>query len=206
MTVYGYARVSVAADGSGVPDNLQTQVQQLERAGCERIFREVARGARYDRPVLQELLAKLLPGDTVVFPALDRLGRGVLKTLELLDQLHRRDVTVKCLREGFDPTTPMGQAMMTICAALAELERSAIVERTKAGLERARQQGKLHGRKWSLTKDQMLHVRELRRQGYSWRRTAAAVGTSVDVCRRVCRVPDIEALPAAVFADYRRRS
>ena len=93
----------------------------------------------------QALYAYARKGDTVVVGAIDRLGRDTIDVLETVEALQRKGVTVVSMREGFDLASPIGKAMLTMLAAVAELERSNIKARQMAGIERAKAQGKRLG-------------------------------------------------------------
>jgi DNA invertase Pin-like site-specific DNA recombinase len=105
-------------------------------------------GSKERRPALDELLkdAKRRKCDVLVCWRLDRLGRNLKHLITLLDDLTALGVTFVSLAEGIDATTPAGKLRMHILGAIAEFERGRIVERVKAGLQRARAQGKRLGR------------------------------------------------------------
>ena len=164
--IYGYIRVSVASDADA--SNLENQRRAL--TGCDQIFEDVMTGGRYDRPGLQSLLSTVQEGDTITVVALDRLGRSVLEMLELLRSLKEQKVNVISHREIVDQESSIGRMMLTICLSLAEMERGLASERTKAGLTRVRMQGGYLGRRFVMTKEQVMQLQELREQGYSWGR------------------------------------
>ncbi|MCP3764119.1 recombinase family protein [Domibacillus sp. A3M-37] len=139
MANIGYARVSTK------DQNLDLQIDALEKENCERIFTEKASSVR-DRKVFNECWNYLRKGDTLVVWKLDRLGRTTKKLLELIEELENRSINLKILTLGVDTSTPAGRLFFTIMAGLAEMERDLIVERTKAGLEAARARGRLGGR------------------------------------------------------------
>ncbi|MBF0551359.1 MAG: recombinase family protein [Deltaproteobacteria bacterium] len=136
----GYARVSTR------DQNLDYQIDGLQKAGCERMYREVASGAKAERPALKELLDNLRPGDVVVIWKLDRLGRSLRHLVELVNELMQRDVGLQSLNDPIDTTTPQGRLSFNLFAALAEFERDIIRERTHAGLSAARARGRKGGR------------------------------------------------------------
>lgn len=98
------------------------------------------------RPKLSQLLETVQSGDTVVVAAIDRLGRNTVDVLTTVEVLKNKGVSVVSLRENFDLSTPVGIAMLTMLAAMAQLERENIKVRQLAGLERARAEGKNLGR------------------------------------------------------------
>ena len=131
----GYARVSTT------DQQPQLQVDALERAGCYRVFTETASGARVDRSVLEQLLDQLRPGDTLVVWKLDRLGRSLRHLVDTVTGLAERGIGFCSLQEAIDTTTPGGELVFHVFAALAEFERDLIRERTAAGLAAARARG-----------------------------------------------------------------
>jgi len=144
----GYARVSTQDQ-----DN-QAQITALEQAGCERIFQEKASGGRWDRPEFQRLLDHLRPGDVVVVYKLDRLSRSLKDLLHTLERIQVAKASFQSLTEAIDTGTPAGRMMMQIVGSFAEFEREMLRERTRHGLEAARKQGRIGGRKRSLTTQQ----------------------------------------------------
>lgn len=136
----GYARVST------LEQNVTPQIDQLKEAGCERIFRDKASGAKTERPGLQEALDFLREGDSLVVWRLDRLGRSLKHLLETVSMLEERGVGFRSLQESIDTTTSGGRLIFHIFGALAEFERNLIRERTMAGLRAARARGRVGGR------------------------------------------------------------
>ncbi len=136
----GYARVSTAEQ------SLDLQQDALTAAGCERIYTDVASGARIERSGLAEALGYLRPGDTLVVWKLDRLGRSLRHLIDLVNALHARPVGFRSLQESIDTTTPGGKLVFHVFGALAEFERDLIRERTQAGLLAARARGRVGGR------------------------------------------------------------
>ncbi|WP_374451858.1 recombinase family protein [Phenylobacterium sp.] len=151
----GYARVSTT------DQRLDLQLDALKRAGCERIFTDQASGARNDRPGLEGATSHLRAGDTLVVWKLDRLGRTVRQLVELASQLEGRGVHFASLTDGIDTGTAAGRFFFHVMAALAEMERDLIRERTKAGLEAARARGRQGGRPRKLTARQVSHAAKL---------------------------------------------
>jgi DNA invertase Pin-like site-specific DNA recombinase len=135
----GYARVST------LEQNLDLQIDALEKAGCEKIFTDKMSGAKA-RPGLDEALAFLRPGDVLVVWKLDRLGRRTVKLIQLIEELKERGIGFKSLSNAIDTTTPEGMFIYRISSSFAELERDLARERTMAGLNAARARGRLGGR------------------------------------------------------------
>lgn len=136
----GYARVSTQ------DQTLNSQEDQLRAAGCEKIFRDVASGARAERPGLTEMLAHARRGDVIVVARLDRLGRSLAHLVETVGTLEKTKRGFRSLSESIDTTTPGGKLVFHLFAALAEFERALIQERTHAGLSAARARGRFGGR------------------------------------------------------------
>lgn len=136
----GYARVSTK------DQNFVLQEDALKKAGCEKIFREVASGAKTSRPVLNDLLSRLRKGDVLIIWKLDRLGRSLDHLVKFTNELMERNIDLISLNDPVDTTTPQGRLVFNIFAALAEFERDLIRERTQAGLEAARSRGRKGGR------------------------------------------------------------
>ena len=129
----GYARVSTDDQGAAA------QVAALKAAGCERIFREKASGGRWDRPELHRLLDQLRKADVLVVWKLDRLSRSLRDVLTIMERLGEAGAGFHSLTEAIDTTTPAGRMMMRMVGAFAEFERAMLRERTKVGLDVARQ-------------------------------------------------------------------
>ncbi|MBH9979467.1 recombinase family protein [Bifidobacterium sp. W8108] len=151
----GYARVSTQ------DQNADLQVDALERAGCERIYTDHASGAKASRPQLDRMLEALRKGDTVVVWKLDRLGRSTLNLAALLERFREQEIGFRSLTEQMDTTTPGGVLVFNVFAAVAQLERDMIRERTKAGVMAARARGRKGGRPRKLTKKDEIMIREL---------------------------------------------
>lgn len=136
----GYARVST------LDQNLDLQKDTLEKAHCEKIFEDIASGAKSDRSGLQAAIDYCRSGDTLVVWKLDRLGRSIRHLIETITHLEKKGVGFKSLQESMDTTTSGGKLIFHIFGALAEFERELIRERTQAGLNVARVRGKKGGR------------------------------------------------------------
>ncbi|MDH3675507.1 MAG: recombinase family protein [Anaerolineae bacterium] len=136
----GYARVSTD------DQNLSLQLDALKQADCEEIYQDQVSGATAERTGLQEALAYLRPGDTLVVWRLDRLGRSLKHLIEIVTKLEERGIGLQSLQESIDTTTSGGRLVFHIFGALAEFERNLIRERTQAGLQAARARGRKGGR------------------------------------------------------------
>ena len=144
---YGYARVS--SDGQSV----DAQVRQLTKAGCKKVFREVASGAKTDRAQLRRLLDVLDAGDVLTVTRLDRLARSTRDLLNTLAAITAKKAGFKSLGDTWaDTTTSHGRLMLTVLGGLAEFERDLIRARTGEGRERAKARGQSLGRPFKLTR------------------------------------------------------
>lgn len=138
--IIGYARVSTN------DQKLTRQIDQLNAAGCERIYEEKISGKTKDRPELQRMLEALRPGDIVVTAELTRLGRSVKDLFQIVDSIHSSGAEVKSLKEPWlDTTTPHGRLLFTFFAGISQFERELIRERTEEGLAAARARGRKGG-------------------------------------------------------------
>jgi DNA invertase Pin-like site-specific DNA recombinase len=146
---YGYARVST--DGQSV----DAQVRQLTKAGCRKVFREVASGAKTDRARLRRLLDQLEAGDVVMVTRLDRLARSTRDLLNTLAAITAKKAGFKSIGDTWaDTTTSHGRLMLTVLGGLAEFERDLIRARTGEGRARAVARGQRMGRPFKLTDHQ----------------------------------------------------
>lgn len=136
----GYARVSTQ------DQHLELQTDALEKAGCEKIFTDIASGAKTERNGLEEALTYLREGDILVVWKLDRLGRSIKHLIEVVIALSEINIGFQSLQEKIDTTTSGGKLIFHIFASLAEFERDIIIERTNAGLKAARARGRIGGR------------------------------------------------------------
>ena len=136
----GYARVSTQEQ------TLDLQKDALHKLGCERIFTDIASGAKSDRQGLEGALKFMRAGDTLVVWRLDRLGRSLKHLIETRTSLNERTIGFKSLTENIATTTSGGKLIFHVFGALAEFERDLIRERTQAGLAAARARGRLGGR------------------------------------------------------------
>ncbi|MFC1484220.1 recombinase family protein [Candidatus Neomarinimicrobiota bacterium] len=154
----GYARVST------YEQNLDLQIDALQKDGCEKIFTDKASGAKDDRPGLAEAIEFLRKGDTLVVWKLDRLGRSLRHLIEVVNEFHKRGRLFKSLQENIDTASSSGKLIFHVFGALAEFERDVIRERTLAGLQAARERGRVGGRPKSLDDKQVAMARSLLEQ------------------------------------------
>jgi DNA invertase Pin-like site-specific DNA recombinase len=153
------------------------QTDALECAGCKRIFREKASGAKADRPELARLLETLREGDMLVVWKLDRLG-SLSHLIELVAELEKQKVGLRSLTDNIDTTTASGRMFFHIMGALAQFERDLIRERTLAGLTAARAQGRFGGRPKALSPADLETARAAIAAGEDMHVVARRVGVS----------------------------
>lgn len=174
----GYCRVSTRGQ------TLDGQRDALLAYGCERIFEEVASGARSDRPILCEALDFARTGDTLVCTKLDRVARSMSHLITLMQTLQERGIEFRSLGDELDTRTPGGTLTFHIFAAISQFERDLIRERTSAGLEAARKRGRVGGRPRVMTEDMKRAARALMDNGLPVREVADAIGVSVPTIYR----------------------
>jgi DNA invertase Pin-like site-specific DNA recombinase len=172
MTSLGYARVSTSHQ------TLDQQHDALRAEGIERIFDDVMSGTRDDRPGLAALLSYAREGDTVTVVALDRLGRSLSGIVKTVEDLHKRGILLRSLREGIDYSTAVGRMVAGIFASLAEYERALINERAAAAREAARARGKRPGRKPRLSPEQVALAKRMRASGETISTLVGTLGVS----------------------------
>jgi DNA invertase Pin-like site-specific DNA recombinase len=136
----GYARVSKIDQ-----QDTRAQVKALKEAGCKRIFEESASGGRWDRPELHRALDQVRAGDVLVVWKLDRLSRWLKDMLHILEKLTEVGGGFRSLTENVDSTVPAGKMLLSMLGAFAEFERSMVRERTRMGLQAARERGRVEG-------------------------------------------------------------
>jgi len=175
-----YARVSTDEQTT---DNQVLKLKQVaERNGwdLEAVYSDTISGAKSKRPELEKLMQSVMRKevDIVMVWSVDRLGRSLQHLITLLSDIHSKDVDLYLHQQGIDTTTPSGKMMFQMLGVFSEFERGMIQERVKAGLERARSQGKRLGRPPvpPITVDK---IKVLRRKGMSLRQIAKRVDLSV---------------------------
>ena len=183
---FAYCRVSTADQTT---DN---QVQEIEAAGfavdTKRIVVETVSGsvAASERKGFAKLADRLEADDVLIVTKLDRLGRNAMDIMGTVKSLAKAGVRVHCLQlGGMDLTSPAGKMTMTTLAAVAEFERDLLVERTQAGLSRAKAQGVMLGRPTSLTPEKRDAIRSSRIAGVSLGALAKEYGVSRAAIQRV---------------------
>lgn len=137
----GYVRVSTAEQ------NTARQEVIMKQLGVEKVFMDKMSGKNTDRPQLQEMLSFVREGDTLVVESISRLARSTKDLLSIMEELDKKKVKFVSQKESIDTSTPNGVFMMTIFAAMAQLERETMLARQREGIEIAKAEGKYRGRK-----------------------------------------------------------
>lgn len=174
----GYACVSTQ------DQELALQREALTQAGCLKVFEDKASGTRADRPGLARTLDMLREGDTLVVWKLDRLGRSVKQLVDLVNDLHKHGIQFRSLTDSIDTRTPPGRFFFHVMARLAEMERELTIERTRAGLEVAKQLGRKGGRKPKMTDSKIKSARQLLASGVPPKDVAKNLGVSIPTLYR----------------------
>ena len=139
--VFGYARVSTEQQ------NLDRQLDMLEKYGVDYLYNEKMTGTKRNRPELEKLMERLTEGDTVVVESLSRLGRSTKDLIWLMETFNTKGVNLVSMKESIDTTTSTGKLMFTLMSALAQFERDVLADRTREGLAAARARGRKGGRR-----------------------------------------------------------
>lgn len=167
----GYARVSTTQQET------RLQLDALHAAGVARVYQDKA-SAVACRPALEAALASMRPGDTLVVWKLDRLARSLSDLLRLIERLGELGASFKSLTEPVDTSTPMGVFVVQVLGAVAQLERSLIIQRTTAGIQSARSRGVQWGRRPILTERERCEVAAIAAAGVPPGAIASAYGIS----------------------------
>ncbi|MGE6619297.1 recombinase family protein [Bacillus thuringiensis] len=185
--IRGYARVS------SNDQNLDTQIEALQKFGVEIIYQEKVSGVSEKRPELAHLLDNLQIGDTVVVARMDRLARSLKHMLELVEDLERRNVHLVSLDYNFDTRTATGKMLFHIIGAVAEWERELLKEKQKAGLDIAKKKGVQLGRprKYGSKHEGMDHAIELYTEGEN-------------TIRKICNITQVSR--SALYREINKRN
>jgi len=186
--LFAYCRVSTA------DQNTDNQIREIEAAGFavdrKRVITETVSGSTpaLERKGFARLVDRFEAGDVLVVSKLDRLGRNAMDVRSTIERLDRDGVRVHCLAlGGVDLTSAAGKMTMGVIAAVAEFERDLLVERTQAGLSRAKAAGKALGRPPSLSAEQQGAIRLKRKDGASLGALAKEYGVSRSAIQRTER-------------------
>lgn len=150
MTVRGYIRVST------LEQNPQRQIESLKKSGAEIVYLDKMSGSTRNRPQLTQMLEDLQPGDEVLIHELSRFSRSTVDTFQLVEEVKAKGATLRSLTESWLNTrddSPQAQFLLTVFAALAELERKQLLQRQREGIEIAKKKGVYKGRPPKLTKN-----------------------------------------------------
>ena len=187
---FAYCRVSA------VEQTCENQIHEIEAAGFHidqrRVIAETVSGSTsaFERKGFRQLIDRLEWDDVLIVTKLDRLGRNAMDVRATVERLAEMRVRVQCLALGSaDLTSAAGKMTMAVIAAVAEFERDLLIERTQAGLVRAKAQGKQLGRPSRLTLGQREAVRSRRSQGASLGMLAKEFGVSRSAIQRAERQP-----------------
>ena len=186
----GYARVSTPEQ------DLTPQLVALSEAGCEKVFSDKASGVKANRAGLTDALSHARAGDVLVVWKLDRLGRTMKGLVDLAAELAERKIGMRSLTDGIDTAGTAGKLVFHIMAAMAEMERDLVRERTTAALIIARREGRVGGRKTVMTPKRIEAARKLLASGMTAREIAPAIGVSVATLYRHLPAPEQEAINA----------
>ncbi|WP_439444153.1 recombinase family protein [Listeria aquatica] len=170
----GYARVSTGLQ------NLDLQMDSLEKFGCEKIFKDHISGAKSKRPGLEDAIDFCRSGDTLVVWRLDRLGRNMEDLIRIVNQLNENGVSFHSLQENItmDKSSSTGQLIFHLFAAFAEFERNLILERSAAGRAAARARGRNGGRPEKLSEKDLELLQTLVENGTPIKSIAERWGVS----------------------------
>lgn len=182
---FAYCRVSTT------DQTCDNQIREIEAAGFKidrrRVIMETVSGSTMamERVGFKRLMERLDWDDVLIVTKLDRLGRNAMDVRATVEKLDSEKVRVHCLAlGGVDLTSAAGKMTMSVINAVAEFERDLLIERTQAGLKRAKAEGKVLGRPSALSSDQQEHVRARRAQGESLGVLANELGVSRSAIHR----------------------
>jgi DNA invertase Pin-like site-specific DNA recombinase len=186
-----YARVST--DQQSTDNQLRELRAVAERAGWHVVAEFVDHGlsgakSRAERPALDRMLkaATRREVDLIAAWSVDRLGRSLQHLLALLTELHAARADLYLHQQALDTSTPAGRALFQMCGVFAEFERSMIVERVRAGVARARAQGKRLGRPTVVDDVVLRRLKRLRARGVGMARCARELGVGLGTVQRAC--------------------
>ncbi len=177
----------------------QNTVRQLEGIDVERVFSDTASGKDARRPQLEELLAFVREGDTVVVHSMDRLARNLDDLRRLVRLLTGKNVRVEFVKEGLSFTgedSPMATLLLSVMGAFAEFERALILERQREGIAAARQRGAYTGRKPALSRARAEQLRQRAAAGEPKAQLAREFGISRETVYAYLRPADTTGGPA----------
>lgn len=145
--IFGYARVSTKEQ------NIDNQLQELKKLGCEKVFFEKISGKTIERIELNKLMDLLRSGDTVIVTKIDRLARSLKDLIFLLDEFSKKEIILQIGSMQFNFTTAEGRLFAALFGSVAQYERELINERTIAGMKAARENGRIGGKPKGLSEE-----------------------------------------------------
>lgn len=169
----------------------QNPERQLEHTQMDKVFTDKASGKDILRPALEDLLAFVRQGDTVVVHSMDRLARNLDDLRLLVQKLTKRGVRIEFIKEALNFTgedSPMAKLMLSVMGAFAEFERALIRERQREGIALARQRGAYRGRKKALSQEKIAEVRQRSNAGESKAKLAREFGISRETLYQYLKV------------------
>jgi DNA invertase Pin-like site-specific DNA recombinase len=176
----GYARVSTYGQ------TLDAQLEQLKAAGCAKVYREKATGARMERRELQRLLKAIQPGNVVTVTRIDRLARSTFDLFSIVKRIVDAGGQFRSLAEPWaDSSTSTGRLMLAVLGGLADVERDLIRTRTAEGRSRATARGQHMGRPPALTAQQQAEARQRRDDGAGLKELADSYNVSMATISRL---------------------
>lgn len=183
--IIGYARVSTT------DQDLSIQKDALLKNGAKYIYEEKKSGKDLSRLALQDCLENLQQHDTLLVTKLDRLSRSTSDTIKLLDTLSKKNIYIKSINDGIDTGTASGKMFAQFLAIMAEHERTNILERTAAGREKAKREGRLTGRPLKISNDRVKLVMQDIQSGIDIREACSFRGVSVPTFyRRIKKIQE----------------
>lgn len=189
----GYARVST------FDQSLDLQLSALNDVGCEKLYQDHISGTKTNRPGLNMALEVLRKNDTLVVWKLDRLGRTVKWLIDLVNQLHQKEIHFKSITDNVDTSSASGRFFFHVMASLAQMERELIAERTKAGLAAAKAQGRIGGRKRKMTQSKIESAKKLLASGVPPKDVAQDLGVSIPTLYRWIPASQLESV--TIFSE-----
>ena len=165
----GYCRVSTTGQ------NMTAQLDLLNNAGCQEIFKEKLSGSNIARPELRKLLDYIRKGDTVTVTKLDRLARSTKDLLSIAEEIKKKGADLEVLNINLDTRSPTEQLMLTMLAAIAEFEKGIMLERQREGINIAKKGGKYKGRR-PIEETKLQQVQTLVQGGTSVSKAVTQIG------------------------------
>ena len=179
--IFGYARVSTEQQ------NLDRQLDMLQKYGVNYIYNEKMTGTKRNRPELEKLLERLTEGDTVVVESLSRLGRSTKDLIWLMETFNTKGVNLVSLKESIDTNTSTGKLLFTLMSAIAQFERDVIADRTREGIASARARGRKGGRPKTNPEKLKMAVKLYNSKQYSIKEIEEMTGIKKDTLYRAIR-------------------